>query len=99
MSLTESRAEGGRPAFFWSIRRIEATCGPSLGYLWLLGPYGCGWRWASILSMVFVLMPVSRATWRRESPFTRIRCRIFDHCTYLGEIRHKKERHPGQHQP
>src|SRR3954454_23828069 len=76
MAWTERRAVGGRVAFSWSIRRIEAMCGPSLGYLRLLGPYGCGCGWASILRMVFGLMPVSRAICFWGIPATRTRCRI-----------------------
>ena len=37
-----------------NVRRAQYSCGPSLGYLWLLGPYGGGWRWASILPFLEV---------------------------------------------
>src|SRR3954470_971885 len=80
MAWTERRPAGGRVAFSRTIRRTEAVCGPSLGYLRLLGPYGCGCGWASILRMVFRLMPVSRTTCRRDTPSTKIRYLIFAHC-------------------
>src|SRR3954452_10538411 len=87
MAMTERRAAGGRVAFSWTIRRIDAVCGPSLGYLWLLGPYGCGCGLASILRMVFRLMPVSPTTCRRDTPSTKTRCLIFAHCATSRCIR------------
>jgi hypothetical protein len=42
MALIDIRAEGGSVAFFQSIRWIEVVCGPSFGYLRLLGLYGFG---------------------------------------------------------
>src|SRR5580704_749365 len=80
MALIERRADGGNVAFSRSIRWIEPVCGPSFGYLRLLGRYGCGNRWSSILRMVSGLMPLSRATCRIETPFRRTRSRIPDHC-------------------
>src|SRR5215471_20024267 len=80
MALIERRIDGGNVAFCSSIRWIEPVCGPSFGYLRLLGRYGCGNGWSSILRTVLGLMPVSRATCRMEPPFRRTRSRIPDHC-------------------
>src|SRR3954451_23413150 len=80
MAWTERRPAGGRVAFSRTIRRTEAVCGPSLGYRRLLGPYGCGCGWASILRTVLGLMPVSRATCRCDTPSTKIQRLTFAHC-------------------
>ena len=62
------------------MRRIEAVCGPSFGYLRLLGPYGLGNGWSSILRTVLGLTPVSRATCLIEAPLRRMQFRMSDHC-------------------
>src|SRR5215469_139743 len=80
MALIERRIDGGNVAFCSSIRWIEPVCGPSFGYLRLLGRYGCGNGWSSILRTVLGLMPISRAICRMETPFRRTRSRIPDHC-------------------
>src|SRR5215207_3069080 len=80
MAFTESRAGGGKVAFSRSMRRIEAVCGPSFGNLRLLGPYGLGSGWSSILRTVLGLTPVSRATCLIEAPLRKIRFRMSDHC-------------------
>src|SRR4051812_23692597 len=80
IAFTERRAAGGRVAVSWTIRRTDAVCGPSLGYLWLLGPYGCGCGLASILRIVVRLMPVSRTTCRCGTPSTKTQCLILVHC-------------------
>jgi hypothetical protein len=80
MALIERRIDGGNVAFCPSIRWIEPVCGPSFGYLRLLGRCGCGNGWSSILRTVLGLMPVSRATCRMETPFRRTRSRTPNHC-------------------
>jgi hypothetical protein len=42
MAFIDIQAEGGSVAFSHSIRWTEAVCGPSFGYLRLLGLYGFG---------------------------------------------------------
>jgi hypothetical protein len=42
MALTDIRAEDGIVIFSHTIRWTEAVCGPSFGYLRLLGLYGFG---------------------------------------------------------
>src|SRR5215217_1665885 len=107
MAFTESRAGGGKVAFSRSMRRIEAVCGPSFGYLRLLGPYGLGSGWSSILRTVLGLTPVSRATCRIEAPSRRIRRRMPDHCatsrymvvhpSTLGMFGHRRAGSVGAH--